>query len=307
MMNTVYNLLLTISKPDSGFKFKKDGNAFWGKDSNENTVFGLVSTEYSKTIIETTKNLSLLLNVECEVEYACKVIKEKLNLLILKNSSYLDLFISLVSVFIKNESTYSFLTFFLNLKELFRIEGKVETIELQGLFGELFTLSYFKKTLKKDISSFYQSSNNMKFDFSITDNKKIEVKTTTKEERIHHFKSDQLNTLRYDIKIVSLLMQKDDKGLSLYSLIDECKNLFFDSLNTLLIIEKAIRNYDVAELKSISFNEKYLNDNIRIYDAINIPRITEKTKEGIFNIEFDSNLTNSKWLSFSDILEWIKL
>ena len=38
-----------------------------------------------------------------------------------------------------------------------------------------------------DISEYYQIEDRRKFDFSISDRKKIDVKTTTKPERIHHF------------------------------------------------------------------------------------------------------------------------
>lgn len=306
MIYNIYDILASISIPESGFKFKKLEDSFWGKDSNANIVFGLSSRENSKTIIESTKNLSLLLNIECEIEDDMNKSREYLNLLVLKNETLLDLFIRLTSVFVKNENNYSFLKFFLHLKELFSIDVKAQASELQGLFGELFVLYYFKSVLNVNISDFYQSTNKMKFDFSISDTKKIEIKTTLKQERIHHFKNEQLNNLRYDIKVVSLMMQKDDKGLSLLTLIQHCKNLFSDSLTTLLNIEKIVRTCETSDLESIVFNEKHLIDNIKIFDSIEIPKIKEKTETGIFNIEFDSNLSNSNSLSTQEVIKWLQ-
>lgn len=306
MTNNIYHVLASINIPESGFIFKKVNDSFWGKDFNGNIVFGLLSRENSKTIIESTKNLSLLLNIECEIEDNKNKSREYLNLLVLKNKTLLDLFISLTTVFVKNETNYSFLKFFLHLKELFSIDSKAQTSELQGLFGELFVLYYFKSTLNLDISDFYQSTNKMKFDFSISDTKKIEVKTTLKQERIHHFKNEQLNNLRYDIKIISLMLQKDDKGLSLLNLIQSCKNLFSNSLTTLLNIEKIVRTCEISDLDAIAFNEKHLIDNLRIFDSIEIPKIKEKTDAGIFNIEFDSNLSNSNSLSTQETIKWIQ-
>lgn len=306
MKNNIYSVLESIDTPVTGFKFKKVNDAFWGKNLNGNVVFGLSSKDNSKTIIESTKHLSLLLNIECEIDDNNEVSRERLNLLILKSESLLDLFINLTTVFIINKTNYSFLNFFLQLKELFSIEGKVQNSELQGLFGELFVIHYFKQVLNLDISNFYQSTNKMKFDFSISETKKIEIKTTLKQERVHHFKNEQLNNLRYDIKIISLMMQKDDKGLSLLSLIERCKNIFSNNLSMLLNIEKIVKACDISDLETIIFNENHLKDNLKIYDSTEVPKIKEKTEEGIFNIEFDSNLTNSKSLSEREMVFWIQ-
>lgn len=167
----IYNLLSTITKPDNGFTFKQYENAFWGKDSCDNIAFGLISNDNTNTIIETTKSLILYLNVECEIEEKAGISKKKLNILVLKFDEYSDLFINLSTVFIKNQRNYSFLKYFLHLKDLFGDERKLGTSELQGLFGELYTIYYFKEVLKKDISKYYQSTNRMIFDFSISDTK----------------------------------------------------------------------------------------------------------------------------------------
>lgn len=306
MTNNIYKVLESIETPLTGFKFKKVNDAFWGKNSNGKVVFGLSSEDNSKTIIESTKHLSLLLNIECEIDDKNEISRERLNLLILKSDPLLDLFINLTTVFIENKTGYSFLNFFLQLKELFSMEGKVQNSELQGLFGELFVIYFFKRSFNLDISNFYQSTNKMKFDFSVSETKKIEVKTTLKQERIHHFKNEQLNNLRYDIKIISLMMQKDDKGLSLLLLIERCKNLFSNNLTMLLNIEKIVKTCDVSDLESVVFNENHLIDNLKIYDSAQVPKIQEKTVEGIFNIEFDSNLTNSKSISQKEMFFWVQ-
>jgi len=305
MKNEIFELISSIIKPESGFLFKKYEGAYWGKDCLDNVVFGMKSNDNMTTIVESTKWLSLLLNIDCEIITANQTTIEKLNLLILKNSDQLDIFISLASVFTNNETKYTFLKFFVYLKDLFSAEGKTSTIELQGLYGELYTLIYFKQYLSQDISVYFQSKNMLKFDFSFSDTNKMDVKTTIKEVRSHHFKNEQLNNLRYDIKIVSILMLKDDKGLSLFTLIEKCKEFFSNSLSTLLNIEKIIKNWEIKDLYTISFNEQYIKDNLRVYDSNDIPRLTEKTNEGIYNIEFDSDLTNSKYMSLDEIKQWI--
>lgn len=304
-MSNIKDIIISINTPIEGFIFKEHSGMYWGKDRFGNVVFGLVSEEKTKSIIESTKSLSLYLNVLCEVYYDSIIMKKNLNIIVLKDIKYLDIFINMSKIFLENQTNYSFMRYFLYLRELFGVEGKKDIKELQGLFGELFTMKYFKSILGKDISPFYQSKSKMKFDYSFSDNKKMDVKTTLKEERIHHFKNEQLNSLRYDIKIASVLLLRDDKGLSLFDLIHDCKIIFSHSLTTWFNIEKMVKNFTEAELKSISFNEKYLIDGIRIFDSTDIPKLTEKTKDGIFNVEFDSNLTTCNHMTLTQISEWI--
>lgn len=304
MMNKIKEIINSIDNPHEGFSFHEYEETYWGKDYIGNVVFGLETTDKTNSLIESTKSLSLLLNVPCEVEYSDKVIRKNLNILILKDINYLELFISLSQIFVNKKTSHSFIQYFLYLKELFGIQGKKDIKELRGLYGELFTMHYFKSILEIDISPHYQSEDKMKFDFSFSDNKKMDVKTTLKEDRIHHFRNEQLNSLRYDIKIVSILLLKDDKGLSLFNLIQDCKIMFSHSLITWINIEKAIKNYTDTELKSIRFNQKHLIENIKIYDSSNIPRLTEKTKDGIFNIEYDSDLTFCEYLNIDMVKSW---
>lgn len=42
-------------------------------------------------------------------------------------------------------------------------------------------------------------------------------------------------------------------------------------------------------------------------DGVAIPRIQEKTMNGVFNVEFDSDLSNCEQFSDSEICEWILL
>jgi len=305
MTEQILQTISSLEKPDEGYVFRQVNDVFWGKDSEDNVVFGMVSQDDSRTLIESTKHLKLLLNVLCQVEKNDKKYNENLNILILNNNNQLELFISLSNIFAKEREKHSFLEFFLFLKNLFTNAKSVSINELQGKFGELYVMYYFKTVLEVDISNFYQTENKLKFDFSISEEKKLEIKTTLKQERVHRFRNEQLNSLRYDIKIVSILLQKDDRGLSLYELVERCKLLFNDNFITMLNIEKMIYNIETQILKDIKFNEQYLLDNIKIFDAVDIPRIREKTDEGIFNIEYDSNLTGIKYCDVIKLIEWL--
>ena len=71
-------------------------------------------------------------------------------------------------------------------------------------------------------------------------------------------------------------------------------------------IENMINNYSDDELSSIKFNCEYAKDNLKIFDAITIPRLKEKNAEGVFNVEYDSDLVNAQSLSMGELIDWLK-
>lgn len=162
--------------------------------------------------------------------------------------------------------------------------------ELQGLYSELFTIEYLSKDL--DIGRFWQKNDRMKFDFSITDKLKIEVKSTTLVERKHHFKHDQLANEIYDIFVFSYLLRPDDAGYSLYDLINNSLELLKENTNQTLKLKKIMLDIDDNRLKNFKFSREYTNDKLRIFDAKKIPRFQEREHVGVVNAEYDCILEN---------------
>ena len=67
----------------------------------------------------------------------------------------------------------------------------------------------------------------MKFDFTLTEKKRIEIKSTLKANRTHHFKHDQLLSELYDIRVVSIMLRRSDVGISLGDLIEKINEEYF--------------------------------------------------------------------------------
>lgn len=304
----IISLLESIKIPEEGFSLKKYNNFYWGKGPNGEIVYAFESINKNlQPLFQVTKYLTLYLNTIFDVEEEGIKRKLALSMIVLKSDEkkYINIFIRLTQSITCNLNEENLLNYFLNLKDLFSNSKKVSDLELQGLYGELFTMYFLKISYNLDISTYYQSEDKRKFDFSITERKKIEIKTTLKPERVHHFLQEQLNIQRYDIKIVSLMLQKDDKGLSLLELINNCKNIFSSNLSVLLHIEKTIKNIDDIQLENLKFNYDYSKDKFKIYDALNIPRLKEKTEEGVFNVQFDSDISTSQATDISYFISWL--
>lgn len=307
-MENIIELLNTIPVPTTGLSLRKLGQFYWGKSSDGDIVYGIDSKNTKLiSLTQSTKYLKIYLNNVFDVTFERKTNKKNLSLILLKKEGidFLNIFIRLTITINNVLSDQELLTYFLSLKDLFSNDSKKSIKELQGLYGELYSMVYLKEKFGIDISQYYQSEDKRKFDFSISDLKKIEIKTTTLPARIHHFKLEQLNVLRYDIMIVSIMLQKDDCGLSLSDLIHKTKELFCENLKLMLHIENMIRNIEIEVLGKIKYGKKFIDNNIKFFKANSIPRIQEKTMDGVFNVEFDSDLSTSIEFNGSGMEEWI--
>lgn len=305
----IKSIIQSIPNPDAGFNLVEVDSYLWGKSSSGEIAFGFNSKNGIITPLkQTTKHLKLFINHVFKISINELNEERKISLLVLKDpdDKSVDIFVRLCLSMSDGLNEEKLLKHFLELKDLFSNEKRISKTELEGMFGELFAMYVLKINYGVDISIYYQKEDRRKFDFSISDKKKIEVKATIKPERIHHFLQQQLDTDRYDIKVMSLMLQYDDEGMSLLDLITECKDLFSSNLVLIIHIETMIKNCSSEELSSLRFNYDYAKANFKIYDATNIPRLREKNEEGVFNVEYDSDLTNSSSMSPSKLIDWIK-
>lgn len=306
--NEIKEILSKINIPEEGYNLVRFDNYYWGKSSTGDIVFGFLTI--NKNIIplsQSTEHLKLYINHDFKINIGDAFEYKKMSVVVLKNNvdKNADAFIRVILSMVDNLNEEKLLKHFLELKNLFSYEKKILKIELEGMFGELFAMYILKINYGIDISLYYQKEDRRKFDFNLSDKKKIEVKTTLKEDRIHHFLHQQLDTDRLDIRVISILLQKDDAGMSLLDLINECKDLFSGYFEIILHIEMMTKNIDIDELDSIKFNYHYAKTNFKIYDAMKIPKIKERNIEGVFNVEYDVDFSNVQNESIGKFIDWI--
>lgn len=305
----IYTILKDIQTPNEGFNLRNIDGVFWGKGANCEIVFGLESADTQvMPMIQTTKHLKLYLNTVFNIDDGFRKVLKPMSVLILQtpDQKYVDIFVGLTTTFSHEATENGLLKYFLCLKELFSSERKTSHLELQGLYGELLVMYILQTDYCKNVAKYYQTEEKRKFDFSISETKKIEVKTTLKTNRVHHFLQEQLNTQRYDIRVVSIMLLKDDQGISLKSLIERCKELFSDNLYLAIHIERMIKGIDEDEFMDIRYNYEYSKANFKMFDANIIPRLHEKTADGVFNVEYDSDLTNTTAITIGELTNWIE-
>lgn len=281
---------------------------FVGKDAEGNVAVVIISNRPNrKPLRQKTK----LLSVECNsaVEYYLDGEKYSDVVHIIRCYAQSDkekeIFIELTPLFGQASEDFdqeaSILETVAILSSFFADKREPSLTELEGLFAELYTIWDYNSQL--DLKRYWQSEDRMKFDFSISEKDKIEIKSTLKSERRHHFRHEQLLGEYFSIYVISYMMRKDDEGLSLYDLIDKTRPYLIDEPKKMLIIDKYIKNTSVETLKATRFNEYYMRLNRRIYKADNIPKFSEMTPSGVSNAEYDCLLDNVEPVGEDEFIE----
>lgn len=265
---------------------------FVGEDSERNLCVIIMSKEKAR---EELSYRTKLLSLQCNVSLTLKLNNGPHNDIYhvitcysnVDNEKYL--FLQLVDTYFFNQSITMdrMITIFGVLNDFFSKTPSLSANDLQGVYTELFTIYYFRNEF--DFAKYWQSTDRMKFDFSITEDLKIDVKSTIKSERIHKFRHDQLNSAKNKVYVISYKLQKDDQGLSLYDLMKSCLPLLNSYPTKKARIVRYICDDECKEeLQKIRFNENYTIDNMRIINALNIPKFKENPLN-VTDAEYNSN------------------
>ena len=254
-----------------------------------------------------TKNMSIECNMKVCYNLNGSEIEDVVHIIrcLSDNSKDKELFLELAFVLIADGdgSEEAIMETFSVLRSFFNDQKNISDSELIGLYAELYTICCFHESLH--IESYWQSRDRMKFDFSITEKVKLEVKATTKNTRTHHFRHEQLMTELYDIYVLSYLLRYDDEGFSLYDLIIQSKEYLSIDPAKLLRINYVLKNAGEDRLKNMKFNREYTEVNKHFYQAENIPKFNQNTPRGVANAEYDCILDNVIHLEDMDFIQRI--
>lgn len=317
-MNTVeniFNAIQAMQAPQNGqYSLSKivlsDVDVYYGKDSGDHFVFAIISQNGQlRASVQKTKKLVFWFNAICDVVVDGMHTETTMNILTCLSNDENEIltFIRLTMAFIEGANEQSpkrLYELFTSLTNLFASAYKANQVELQGFYGELYAIKYFHQ-LGINLSNYWQKKEKMKFDFSISVQKKIEIKSTTKELRIHHFRHEQLLSNIYDICIVSIMLRADDQGFSLLDLVQDVRVITANNFDTLMYIEDFIKTFDEAELSNIKYDTGYIYRNLHVYKATDVPRFEQEQPRGVSKTEYDSDMTNINPLAINDFIDWI--
>lgn len=166
--------------------------------------------------------------------------------------------------------------------------------KIQGLWAELLVID--QSTRPEILINAWHSSPSAKYDFTLGRDK-IEVKSTSSEERVHKFALDQLNpSPNSRLLIASTVVRESGQaadGLSvrgLYEKIRERVPAVDSQLRLYTIIAETIGS-DITKLESIFYDYTAAVDFLEFYDYHDIPSIArEAIPPLVSEVRFSSNL-----------------
>lgn len=183
---------------------------------------------------------------------------------------------------------YEFSELLNSIEELFT-KGTTDLNNLQvGVVGELLTLMYFVNNGYYDVLNRYHKNAFSKHDIELDSVKKIEIKTTAKENRIHRFSHHQLFESGYKIFVASVIIRHVENGMSLYKLFKQVMS-HIDNYETHFFINKMMNYCAVDEYnQGILFSYEASYNSILLFRAQDIPHISDTIPKGVSNLNYDS-------------------
>ncbi len=179
---------------------------------------------------------------------------------------------------------------------IFSALSKEPIKKMQGLWGELLLIE--RSRYPETLIGAWHSSPTAKYDFTLGRDK-IEVKTTSSENRIHHFSLDQLNPSDNSrLLIASICVRESGNGNGgltvgeLFHKICEKVKGANEQIHLYEIMAKTIGK-DISKLNNISFDYVEACDSVKMFLAEDVPHIDKATiPPMVSDVKFTSNLTN---------------
>ena len=166
--------------------------------------------------------------------------------------------------------------------------------KIQGLWAELLVIERSKDP--ETLINAWHSSPSAKYDFTMGKDK-IEVKSSSSEDRVHKFSLDQLNPSPNSNLLIASTMVRESgpaaEGLSVIGLYDKIRDRVtsVDCLLRLYTIIAETIGSDIAKLESIYYDYTTAVDFLEFYDFHDIPSIAkENVPNLVSDVRFSSNL-----------------
>lgn len=225
-------------------------------------------------------------------------------------SADVDTFLLLAEAFLARYETgdvdrHALTSFFRAMVRLFAVTpAKDLQAERLGLWGELFLMSRVRGF--RFWAPFWHSEVTRRFDFSLGHHR-VEVKLTTRPERMHYFSHRQIYAAEgQEVVVASIVAVEDDAGLSLRELIDECRSALTGTLDYLKL-EKAVRHAgmessaDVGPVIGVAEAEQSL----AWFRSVDIPHFRVPEPPGVTETSYKVDLSTAPRIAAVELDQWL--
>lgn len=298
------NTIIANSKFDSNklYLLEKVGQKFGFFYSNNTVYFGTKSSDLGLSSLS-TNYLELDFNITINSIITNQTFESgKYDLLKFKgdlNTSLFDIFYSLCKKYCSDDNGMSLFDFFNTIRNLFEKTKDNDFRNCIGILGELYLIKYLFTNYKTNIADAYHlAGSNSKFDFSF-DTFNIEVKATSKIEKIFLLKHSQIfNNQHNYICVINFIETGTD--LSINKLLNYFNNE--DSFKNNLRFQTAILT-EINKIKNPNELDKGFSlQDISIFDTRKLPSL-DNIPSNISEIEYKYNFSGEQPDSFENIFK----
>jgi len=256
-----------------------------GESNVPNINMEFLSVQYNQTcdIIEN--------NIECNIVFTIITLKSTEETLL---KYFIDIFMLVLQKFDFQPSVKKISIEIENIITIFSAMHHIALKTIQGLWAELLIIYLAKDT--DIILSAWHNNPNDKYDFSLG-KEKLEVKSSTSYDRIHHFSMEQLNpTQNSELVIASTTVIETGKGTTGLSIIDLADKIIekTHSIEMKLKLKTVIANTigcDINKTSSVYFDLTTAVDKLAFFDYRSVPSIElNNVPIAVSNVNFSSSL-----------------
>lgn len=184
--------------------------------------------------------------------------------------------------------------------ELFRSAGKPPANAVRGLWGELLLIARCVDPVSA-LRSWHIAAFE-RFDFGAGD-KRVEVKTTGRSSRRHHFSLDQLTAAGLEVCVASIQVEPSAAGQSVSELVDEIASRLeqVDDAARLTTTVGAVLGTDWGDYSTARFDDALAASSVRFYRAEAVPRVSLPLPNSVTQVEFVSDLNDVESLAHAEL------
>ena len=185
-----------------------------------------------------------------------------------------------------------------DIVELFRALAAIPRKEIQGLWGELLLIHEAKDPAA--LAEAWHSEPGDRYDFN-RDSERVEVKTTSRKPRQHHFTLEQLTPPTGTRLIVaSMIVERSGAGRSVFDLMDAIRQKFGRQPQLHLRLARQVHQtlgdaWQTA--RNVRFDYEAAKQSLRYFDGAQIPRVSLPLPRGVTEVSFVANLESAEPLS----------
>lgn len=173
--------------------------------------------------------------------------------------------------------------------ELFRTAGRPPAYALRGLWGELLLIARSGDAITA-LRGWHVAADE-RFDFG-AGRQRVEVKTSGRGSRRHHFSLEQLTAADLEVCVASIQIEPSAAGRTLLELVDAIADRLTQIDDTIRLTTTVglVLGTDWSEYSNARFDDALAAASLRFYRAETVPRVTLPVPDAVTQVQFVADL-----------------